>query len=127
MQGNSSSSYCGTSNWMAYRNTAHLRSKLDETGLELAECRHALGLAAVNMYQDELFGYAHCLQVNILAPQHVKFLWQDVVCKYWAWFCCIPKELSPSAAFDMKPALSIMHGKAHIWSCQVMAIDFTLK
>jgi hypothetical protein len=37
--------------------------------------------------------------------------WQDVVCKYWPWFSTIPKELSPPAAFDMKPALSIMHGK----------------
>ena len=104
---------------------------MDETGLELAGCRHAFGLAAVNMYQGELLGYAHCLQVNRLAPQHVKFLWQDVVChgglKYWPWFSSIPKELSPSVAFDMKPALSIMHGKAHVWSCQVMAIDFYIE
>ena len=94
---------------------------MDETGLEVAGCRHSLALAAVNMYQGELFGYAHYLQINRLVAQGVKFLWQDVVCKYWPWFTSLPKELSPAGAFLMKPALSIMHGKAHIWSCQVQS------
>ena len=101
------------------KNTARKRTNLDETGLAVAGCRHALALGAVNMFQGELFGYTHFLQVNRLVPQKVKFLWQDVVCKYWPWFTSLPKELSPPDAFSMKPALSIMHGKAHIWSCQV--------
>ncbi|XP_028417750.1 uncharacterized protein LOC114542274 [Dendronephthya gigantea] len=116
---NTSNSYCGTSNWKAARNTANVRSKLDETGLVVAGCRHALAQSALNMYRGELFGYTHYLQINRLVPQGVMFLWQDVVCKYWPWFMSLPKELSPQDTFLMKPALSIMHGKAHIWSCQV--------
>ena len=123
-QKNTSNSYCGTSNWKAARNTANVRSKLDETGLEVAGCRHALAQSALNMYQGELFGYTHYLQINRLVPQGVMFLWQDVVCKYWPWFMSLPKELSPQETFLMKPALSIMHGKAHIWSCQVISVQY---
>ena len=72
------------------------------------------------MYQRELSGCAHYLQIHRLLPQGVKFMWQDVICKYWPWFTSLPKELSPPEAFLMKPALSIMHGKAHIWNCQVI-------
>ena len=111
MYKNSCNSYCGTSNWKAARNNANSRAKLDETGLEVAGCRHAFALAAVNMYQRELFGCAHYLQIHRLLPQGVKFMWQDVICKYWPWFTSLPKELSPPEAFLMKPALSIMHGK----------------
>ncbi len=91
-------------------------------GLRLLVADNALAQGAVNMYQGELFGYTHYLQVNRLVPQGVMFLWQDVVCKYWPWLTSLPEELSPQEAFLMKPALSIMHGKAHIWSCQVIVV-----
>jgi hypothetical protein len=119
MQKVSGNSYCGTSNWKAAKNSAHKRSKLDETGIDVARCRHAIAQGAVNMYQGELFGYTHYLQVNRLVPRGVQFLWQDVICKYWPWFTSLPKGLSPPSALSMKPALSIMHGKARVWSCQV--------
>jgi hypothetical protein len=64
MQKVSGNSYCGTSNWKAAKNSAHKRSKLDETGIDVAGCRHAIAQGAVNMYQGELFGYTHYLQVN---------------------------------------------------------------
>ena len=110
---------CGSSNWKAARNTVNRQSKLDETGLIVAGCRHSLAQAAVNMHQGKLYGYTHYLQVNRLVLHNVKFLWQDVICKYWPWFTSLPKDLSPAEAFSMAPALSIMHGKAHVWSCQV--------
>jgi hypothetical protein len=60
---------CGTSNWKAAKNSAHKRTKLDETGIDVAGCRHALAVGAVNMSQGELFGYTHYLQVNRLVLQ----------------------------------------------------------
>ena len=45
---------------------------------------------------------------------NVKIFWEDIVCKYyWKW---AQKVGIPSG---MKPALSVMHGKAHNWTCQV--------
>ena len=119
-QGHSNNSYCGSSHWKAARNTANRQTKLDETGLVVAGCRHSLAQSAVNMHQGELYGYTHYLQINRLIHHIVKFLWQDVICKYWPWFASLPKDLSPDRAFSMAPALSIMHGKAHVWSCQVL-------
>ena len=34
-------------------------AKLDETGLEVACCRHGLGLKALNMFRGEM--YVHCI------------------------------------------------------------------
>ena len=121
MQGHSNNSYCGSSHWKAARNTIIRQSNLDETGLVVAGCRHSLAESAVNMHQGELYGYTHYLQINRLIRHNVKFLWQDVICKYWPWFTSLPKDLSPDEAFSMTPALSIMHGKAHVWSCQVFS------
>lgn len=119
-QGHANNSYCGSSHWKAARNTANRQTKLDETGLVVADCRHSLAQSAVNMHQGELYGYTHYLQINRLIHHNVKFLWQDVICKYWPWFASLRKDLSPDRAFSMAPALSIMHGKAHVWSCQVL-------
>ena len=33
--------------------------KLDETGLELATCRHVLAKKAINMFRGEVFGYPY--------------------------------------------------------------------
>jgi hypothetical protein len=54
MQGHSNNSYCGSSHWKAARNTINRQSKLDETGLVVAGCRHSLAESAVNMHQGEL-------------------------------------------------------------------------
>ena len=51
---------CGESHWKAAQNTP--RRRADETGLEIAGCRHGLAQWAVNMYQGEIYGYAHYLQ-----------------------------------------------------------------
>ena len=49
-------SNCG-GNWNATKNSKHKGKSLDETGLEVATCRHRLGQKAINMFQGELFGY----------------------------------------------------------------------
>jgi hypothetical protein len=101
MQGHSNNSYCGSSHWKAARNTIIRQSNLDETGLVVAGCRHSLAESAVNMHQGELYGYTHYLQINRLIRHNVKFLWQDVICKYWPWFTSLPKDFSPDEAFSM--------------------------
>ena len=104
---------CGNSHWRAANNTCRKSHHLDETGLEIGGCRHGLAQWATNMFQGELYGYADFLQVKKMAPAHVKFFWEDVVCRYWKW---AGKVGLPPA---MNPALSVMHGKAHVWTCQV--------
>ena len=72
------------------------------------------GQWAVNMYQGEIFGYAHFLQSQKMFPAGVNFFWEDIVCKYWKWAGKVG-----GSEMTMKPALSVMHAKAHKWSCQV--------
>lgn len=106
---------CGESNWRAAGNTIKKRRNLSETGLEISGCRHGLAQHAINMMYGEVYGYAHYLQVNYYIPKQVQFFWYDVVCKYWPWL----KKNDPGTAQKMNPALSVMHAKAHTWSCQV--------
>ena len=106
---------CGGSHWRAANNKVKKYARLDETGLEIAGCRHGLAQWAVNMYYGELFGYAHYIQQKNMMPAGVRFFWEDVVCKYWKW----SKRIGFPIGFNMKPALSGMHGKAHNWTCQV--------
>lgn len=95
------------------------RKNQDETGLEVAGCRHSIGQAALNMFRGEIYGYAHYLHMNFLYPNNVKFMWEDVICKYWPWAQRISSPSCSTALSSITPALSIMHGKSHSWSCQV--------
>lgn len=67
------------------------------------------------MMYGEIYGYAHYMQLNYFLPKNVQFFWYDVVCKYWPWIGKHNKEVTEK----MKPALSVMHAKAHAWYCQV--------
>jgi hypothetical protein len=49
--------------WKAARNKNFKRAKLDETGLDIAGCRHSVAQFAVNMFQGELYGYAHYISL----------------------------------------------------------------
>ena len=105
---------CGETNWRAAGNILRKKKNVAETGLEIAGCRHALAQKAVNMFQGEVYGYAHFLQCNYFIPKNVEFFWYDVVCKYWPWL----EKHDKINKNKMKPALSVMHAKAHSWSCQ---------
>jgi len=107
---------CGESHWRAASNKGRKTAKLDETGLEIAGCRHGLAQWAVNMYQGELYGYAHYIQVKKMVPARVAYFWEDIVCKYWKW----AKKAGGVEGSRMRPALSVMHAKAHNWTCQVI-------
>ena len=106
---------CGETNWRAASNTLHKKKNLSETGLEIAGCRHSLAQKAVNMMYGEIYGYAHYLQTSYFIPKQVEYFWYDVVCKFWPWL----EKHDGESAKKMKPALSVMHAKAHAWSCQV--------
>ena len=51
-----------------------------------------------------------------MIPAGVKYFWEDIVCKYWKW----ATKAGGLENCDMKPALSVMHAKAHSWTCQVV-------
>ena len=109
-------STCGESNWKAGQNTAKNRRNLDETGLEILGCRHSIARKAISMHRGEIYSYAHFLQTNYLIPKGAEYFWYDVVCMYWPWL----KKNGCDVVEKMKPALSVMHAKAHSWSCQVI-------
>ncbi|XP_038071093.1 uncharacterized protein LOC119739989 [Patiria miniata] len=117
-------SMCGKTTWKAARVESKSRSKLDEAGLDVAGCRHSIAQKAVNMFTGEKYGYPHYLHVHFLLPKQVTFLWLDVACKYFPWARQEEiTQLDPSyktAVTDIKPALSVMHAKAHSWDCQVL-------
>ncbi len=46
---------CGTTRWKAAKAVSKTMSNLDETGLEVAGCRHALALKALNMFRGEVY------------------------------------------------------------------------
>lgn len=120
----SSENMCGSTSWRAANSRSKGRRKLDECGLEVAGCRHAVAQKAVNMFTGEMYAYPHYIQVNFLLPLGVQYLWQDVICKYWPWAkkqACKDDRFE-QAVTNMKPALSVMHAKAHQWSCQVSKI-----
>ena len=102
---------CGESHWRAAKNTARKRGKPDETGLEIGGCRHGLAQWAVNMYQGEIYGYAHFIHSEKNASCWCSLL----LGKCWRW----ASKIGGHETTDMKPALSVMHAKAHKWSCQV--------
>lgn len=106
---------CGDTTWRAARNSGGKKKNLDETGLEILGCRHSIAQAAVNMFRGEIYNYAYYLQKNVLAGNNTMFMWYDVICQYWPWLVKHDQVLSNK----IKPGLSVMHAKAHCWTCQV--------
>lgn len=76
---------CGQVHWQAAKSKAKSLQKLDETGVMVAGCRHALMQKVVNMWTGEMYGYGFYLQKYVLPSMGVKFLFYDVICKYWPW------------------------------------------
>ena len=68
------------------------------------------------------FGYPHYLHQEVFAPHGVRWLWEDVICQYWPWARSKSHLFVNSRAMEMKPALSVMHAKAHSWHCQVCVV-----
>ncbi|KAL4007253.1 hypothetical protein ACER0C_001105 [Sarotherodon galilaeus] len=111
---------CGSSSWTAAKeSTKKSTGKLDEEGMEIAVCRHGVLLAALNMFRGEIFAYPLFLQRRKLAasiPGHITFLCSDVACKYFPYLTKVAQLRNP---LSMRPFLSVMHVKAHIWKCEI--------
>ena len=45
---------CGTTRWKAVKAMSKSLANLDESGLEVAGCRHGIGQKAVNMFRGEM-------------------------------------------------------------------------
>lgn len=112
---------CGTSHWMAAKTSSKRMGKLAETGLYLASCRHQLLLKAVNMFQGEIFAYPLYIQDILHKESPIEFFCQDVICKYWPWLHRMSLKMPEFSCLyhETSPFLSVMHGKAHSWTCQV--------
>ena len=67
------------------------------------------------------FGYSHYLHNEVFAPRGIQWIWLDVICQYWQWAKNKSTIFPESQAMAMKPALSVMHAKAHLWACEVCA------
>lgn len=115
---------CGDTEWKAARNKRCKNAKLDETGLDIAGCRHCVAQFAVNMNQGELYGYAHYILTKKFLNKPLIFFWQDIMCKFWKW---AEKSDIDFSSYQIKPALSVMHAKAHNWTCQVLCYTACIK
>lgn len=64
----------------------HLGKNLEETGLVVGCCKHAIMLKALNMHQGEIYAYPLTLQWVISQDYStMKFICQDAICKYFPW------------------------------------------
>lgn len=81
----------------------------------MATCRRQLGQKSLNMKRWELYAYAVVLIKQHALPNHVKFIFADVMCKLWKFL----KKVDPSVVADMKGALPVMHAKSHSLDGQV--------
>lgn len=46
---------CGTTRWKAAKVLSKTLANQDETGLEVAACRHSIALKALNMFRGEMY------------------------------------------------------------------------
>ncbi len=117
------SNACGNSHWQAAKTNSRSYQTQDETGAVVACCNHAIMHKAINMFQGEIYAYPLFLQYNLAKRYNISFFAQDVICRYWPWLgrLCIkiPGDAHLQSLTTMSPFLSVMHGKAHDWKCQV--------
>eukprot|EP00794_Sanderia_malayensis_P014430 gene14430-15935_t len=108
--------FCGTSTWKAASNKTRKFTKLDETGLEVASCRHRIAQKAVNMFRGEIFGYAYYIQKNFFAHRHLSYVYSDVACKYSKWL----KKVDADLLSNTECVLGMMHAKGHPPECEIL-------
>lgn len=72
------------------------------------------------MFAGEQYGYALFLHKFLSAALQMRFIWQDIMCKYWPWLKrVVVKFPELSNLLNSSRALSVMHAKAHSLDCQV--------
>ncbi|GAQ89043.1 hypothetical protein KFL_004820030 [Klebsormidium nitens] len=112
---------CGTGEWKAARDSKSAIRGQAETGCVLCGCRHQFAMKGVNMqYSGERYGYAYFLDRHFLQQKGVKFIYQDIICKYFPWREKVREKMGHGDGGGIRPALNLMHGKLHSWECQVL-------
>jgi hypothetical protein len=112
--------YCGGAQWKAARDPRSAIRGQAETGCVLCGCRHQFAMRGVNMqFSGERYGCAYFLDRHFLQPKGAKFMYQDIICKYWPWREKVLEMMEHGDGAGMRPALNLMHGKLHSWECQV--------
>lgn len=103
----------------AKKDSSRLKN-LDETGIVVCCCRHGVVLNAANMHVGETFRHTHFIH-NEVARKDYKFFCSDVACAYWKFAEKIGMKLPAykNLTMKMKAFLGRMHGKTHVWTCQV--------
>jgi len=115
---------CGATHWQAARANCKSMATQNETGICLAACRHAIILKGINMFQGEIFAYPLFVIQHLAKDTQIKFVCQDVICRFWPWLEKVREHLKNEpgvqSTMEMKLFLSAMHAKAHDWVCQVI-------
>ncbi|XP_066912425.1 uncharacterized protein [Clytia hemisphaerica] len=106
---------CG-GDWTAARNLPRKKSTLDDTGLQVATCRHQFVQKSLNMKRGEIFAYSHFIVRNFVLPNNITFMFSDVMCKLYKYLC----RAEPKVVQHLKGALSVMHAKGHSINCQIV-------
>jgi len=104
-----------------------------------AVCRHSIPLAAVNMIKTgENYGYASFLCSKKLYPAGVKFVYQDIACKYAKWLTNVSRAAREQAPLteeqrlerdlllsphDAQHILAEAHGRLHSVWCWGVAME----
>ncbi|XP_057182631.1 uncharacterized protein LOC130549429 isoform X2 [Triplophysa rosa] len=71
------------------------------------------------MFRGEIFAYPLFLQ-NTLSKENVSLFCSDVACKYWPYLKRVVGHCPELRhLLNMRPLLSVMHAKAHEWSCEI--------
>ena len=125
-----------TTRWKAAKAASKSMANLDETGIVIGGCRHVIAQKAVNMFRGEMYVCTYVgikslyisfisltgMAIHIIYMRKCLFL---VGCSGYGRTWCVNIGLRHDAnlcylhSIDMKPALSVMHSKAHSWHCQV--------
>ena len=107
----------------AARTDAAKLKKLDETGLDVASCRHFKIQGAVNMTKGETFKHTNFLHCRV-SEKNFKFICLDVMCRYWQYAERVIDTFGmefPNLK-ETKPFLSRMHAYLHSWYCRVIFV-----
>ena len=114
---------CVSLYWQAARSkSSKSYSTLDETGPVVSGCLHLLGLKGVKMFAGEQYGYPLFLHQLLYGEVRMRFIWQDIMCKYWPLLKKVASKFPDKLALlDTNKVLSVMHSKAHSLEYQVIA------
>ncbi|KAK4009313.1 hypothetical protein OUZ56_018430 [Daphnia magna] len=118
---------CGNSKYKAGRESSARFRTQDETGLGSACCRHLNILVTGNLKTGESYRFVHHFHKILWALGYLYFCY-DVICNYSTFAKDVSKlsvghpdhENFDRMSNEMTGFLSVLHGRTHVWDCQVL-------